>query len=673
MEQDRRSGGGSGTKHRAPLLQPLARAPLRLAHHGSETIVVFVLVTAILYFGREVIMPLAFAVLIAFALSPMLNYLRRLGMPRVPAVMSVVTASFLLIGLFVLVVGHEVTLFAEELPTFQYNISQKISKLREAGDSSSLVRKVTAMANTVNNAVAQEAPTALGAAAGSETGTAPKAPPVPVQIVAQSSPISALVNLLEALIAPLASSALVLVVVVFVLLERDHVRDRFVRLIGTTDMHRTTLLLEEAAHRVGRFLLIQLLVNTIYAIPIAVGLWLLGIPNAVLWGMVSLVFRFIPYLGPIMSAAIPVLLAIAVTPGWTIVLWTLLLFVVVEVITANLIEPLLYGTRTGLSPLSIIVAAVFWTWIWGPLGLMLATPMTVCLVVIGRHIPQFELFNILLGDEPVLPRYLRLYQRLLVGDSVEAAGSSLEETETDYLADYHAEVTLPALVLAHADRTRGVLTIEQEARLCDGIEAMVDQLDMVVRAELEEAAAAREAAGDPEGALAEDDGEDDPLPLAGMRLIVVGGRSRLDDVSARVLFQAAQARGATGSVVGRHDFLRRDDPLPDAQSVDCVAVAFMGGRASRTSALYLRRLKRLLPAVRVGAVLWTDAQQPQDDVQSLARVLRELGADFVVHDIPEFVEAMAEGGTARPLAPSAMRRRKDPPAAAAPLDEDAVI
>lgn len=630
-------------------LRKLTQTSQGIPAGGRGSLLVFVLVTGLLYFGREVILPLAFAVLIAFALSPLLNRLRRIGLPRVPAVLSVVTVGFVAITAFLLVIGHEVALFADELPTFQYNITEKITKLREASTNTGLVRRLTSVADTVNNAVQAEAPEIAaahsGGAASAGSAGSGKSSPVPVQIVDTSSPLAALISLMESLVSPLASSALVLVVVVFVLLEREQVRDKFVRLIGTSDLHRTTLLLEEAADRVGHYLLTQLLVNTIYAIPIALGLWVLGIPNPLLWGMVSLVFRFVPYFGPVMSSVIPLLLAIAVTPGWTVLIWTLLLFVGVELIVANVIEPYLYGSRTGLSPLAIIVAAIFWTWIWGPLGLVLSTPMTVCLVVIGRHIPQFELFNILLGDEPVLPREVRLYQRLLVGDTLEAAGKSVEETETHYLSDYHAEVTLPALMLADADRMRGVLTPAQQTTLCDSMDAMLDQLEIVVEAELEEA---------------ETGTNDAPLLIPGKRVLLVGGRSRLDDISARVLFQAIRAEGATGTHFSRQDFLGRADPSVAAADLDCVAAVFLGGFATRTSALYLRRLKRMFPSVPVGVVLWGIPEEAEQAPLSF-RVAPDApdapGADFVAHTLPDFFAAVETEAPPRPAQPANPPRR----------------
>ena len=238
---------------------------------------------------------------------------------------------------------------------------------------------------------------------------------MPVEVISRQKPLEVLQNLIIPLVSPLATTGLIIIVTIFMLLDRENLRDRFIRLVGYGDLHRTTEALQDAGRRVGQYLLMQLVVNVTYAIPITIGLWLLGIPNALLWGVLALVLRFVPYIGPAIGMLLPMLLALAVAPGWSLVLWTGALFLVMELISNNVVEPWLYGSKTGLSPLAIIVAAIFWTWLWGPVGLILSTPLTVCLVVLGRHVPQFEFFEVLFGNEPVLEPKERLYQRLLAG------------------------------------------------------------------------------------------------------------------------------------------------------------------------------------------------------------------------------------------------------------------
>ncbi|TGV66164.1 AI-2E family transporter, partial [Mesorhizobium sp. M00.F.Ca.ET.149.01.1.1] len=250
--------------------------------------------------------------------------------------------------------------------------------------------------------------------------------------------------------------------------------------------------------------LMQLVVYVIYAVHITIGLWVLGIPNALLWGLLALALRFVPYIGPIVGALLPLFLALAVAPGWSLLLWTVALFVVVELVIGNVIEPWLYGSHTGLSPLAIIVAAIFWTWLWGPIGLVLSTPLTVCLVVLGRHVPQFEFLDVLFGNEPVLEPHARLYQRLLAGDPDEATDHAEEILEEKYLFQFYDQVAIPALLLGEQDRGRGVMDDEQRRQVADSAMTLVANLDDSAQQEAEEeeaeqTAEAEEKAADKKG------------------------------------------------------------------------------------------------------------------------------------------------------------------------------
>ena len=267
-------------------------------------------------------------------------------------------------------------------------------------------------------------------------------------------PLQVLRSVVGPLIQPLATGGIIIVVVIFMLLRREDLRDRFIRLVGAGDLHRTTAALQDAGERVARYLLSQLAVNAAYALPIGIGLWVIGVPNAPLWGLMALILRFIPYIGPIIASIFPLALALAVDPGWTMVLWTAALFVVLELVSNNVVEPWVYGSRTGLSPLAIIVAAIFWTWLWGPMGLLLSTPLTVCLVVLGRHVPQFEFLDVLLGNEPVLDPHQQLYQRLLAGDPTEATDRAEAYLEENTILSFYETVAVPALALAEEDRSR---------------------------------------------------------------------------------------------------------------------------------------------------------------------------------------------------------------------------
>ena len=376
--------------------------------------------------------------------------------------------------------------------------------------------------------------------------------PLPVEVISPTRPIEILSAIIIPLISPLATAGLIVVLVIFMLLQREDLRDRFIRLAGYGDVHRTTQALQDAGQRVGRYLLMQLLVNLIYSIPITVGLWLLGIPNALLWGLLALVLRFVPYIGPAIGMILPLFLALAVSPGWSLLLWTAALFAVMELIVNNVIEPWLYGSRTGLSPLAIIVAAVFWTWLWGPLGLVLSTPLTVCLSVLGRHVPQFEFLDVLFGDAPVLAQEARLYQRLLTNDPDEATDQAEEILEKEYLVTFYQNIGISALLLAERDRAREVLSDQQRQQVAASSLTLVSNLEAIAKAEADE-----------------DDDEDDDgvasdvarlfnndetnvaavfpeLPDGtGKSILCVGGRGDLDDAAAAMLAQVLAVQGAT--------------------------------------------------------------------------------------------------------------------------------
>ena len=380
------------------VLQPTVLSAPRAS--GTQPLVATVIVVGALYFGRDVFVPLALAGLLCFALAPLITALRRRGLPRTPAVITVVILAFLGIFAFGFVVAGQVYQLGASLPRYEYNIREKVRSLQSSAPGGSLIERAAEVLRDLRQDIedATQPPT-------EEQGTSPLQPeasepdPIPVQVrQPDPAPLQMLQTVVGPLVQPLATTGIVIVFVVFMLLQREDLRDRFIRLVGSRDLHRTTQALGDAAERVGRYLLMQLLVNVAYGIPIGIGLWLIGVPNPLLWGMLSVVLRFVPFIGPILAAAFPLALSIAVDPGWTMLLWTAALFIVLEMISGNIVEPWLYGASTGLSSIAILAAAVFWTWLWGPVGLLLSTPLTVCLVVLGRHVPQFGFLNVLSGQ-----------------------------------------------------------------------------------------------------------------------------------------------------------------------------------------------------------------------------------------------------------------------------------
>lgn len=601
---------------------PLAGAAAPMSRTALPTLATLAVVVAILYFAREVFLPLAMAVLLTFMLAPIVGGLRRLGLSRVIAVVVSSLSAFLVVAAFAFVVGTQVTEVAGNLPTYQNNILQKVRGLKEAGAQSGFIDSISAAVEKIGAEIQRPEHTPAA-----RPEAAPPREPILVEIAAPQKPIDTLMAVIGPLIGPLATAGLVVVVVIFMLLEREDLRDRFIRLAGYGDLHRTTEALQDAGHRVGRYLLMQLVVNVTYGVPVGVGLWLLGVPNAVLWGMLAIVLRFLPYIGPVIAMALPLFLAFAVAPGWSLVLWVAGLFIVIELVSNNVIEPWLYGSRTGLSPLAIIVAAIFWTWLWGPVGLVLSTPLTVCLVVLGKHVPQFAFLEVLFGNEPVLDPKERLYQRLLAGDPGEATDQAEEKLEEAGLADFYDDVAIPALLMAEWDRARGAMTDDQRQIVLKSAQALVANLEDYAEDEAEVRGAA-----------------------PGRRVLCVGGRGELDIAAAAMLAQVLAAHGAEADAAGPAEVMPANLRARDLGRLDTVVVGFLDKNALTHGRFMVRRLKRANPALRVGVVLWQGAAEgPRPEREPLSGGLQ---ADFVAFTVREAVSAIlpepAQGGQSLP-------------------------
>lgn len=355
---------------------------------NSPSAVTIGIAIAALYFGREIFMPLAMAILLSFMLAPVVAWLERIHIPRIPAVVAAVAMTFLVMsGLAILIAGQLVQL-AQEVPGYQTNLQEKIKAIKFIGAPDGVIGRTSEMLQELGDEVSRRAEPASPLPR--QVGEAEPPKTMSVQIEERPSTSFEIVQLvIGPLVQPLATAGIIIVFVIFVLLQRRDIRDRFIRLAGARDLMRTTQALEDAGNRVARYLLMQLIVNVTYGVPVGIGLWLIGVPYPLLWGMMATVLRFAPYIGPVLAAALPIALSIAVAPGWSMLLWTAALFIVLELISNNVVEPWLYGAQTGLSSIAIILAAIIWTWLWGPMGLLLSTPLTVCLVVLGRHVPQF--------------------------------------------------------------------------------------------------------------------------------------------------------------------------------------------------------------------------------------------------------------------------------------------
>ncbi|RWA65417.1 MAG: AI-2E family transporter [Mesorhizobium sp.] len=645
----------NGARASKPGLASLLAASRGHPRTALPTVASVVATVAALYFGREVFLPIAVALLLTFAIAPVVSALKRIGIPRLPAVIASVLGAFTALALFSFVVASQVSDLAQNIPVYQINILTKIRALKESGLGGGIISRLSGVIERVGQEIDRQEPQLPSAA------QAPKRDPIPVEIIAHEKPLEVLQNLVAPLLSPLASAGLVIVVVIFMLLEREDLRDRFIRLVGYGDLHRTTQALQDAGKRVGQYLLMQMVVNIVYAVPITIGLWVLGIPNALLWGMLALALRFVPYIGPIIGALLPLFLALAVAPGWSLLLWTAALFVVMELITGNVIEPWLYGSRTGLSPLAIIVAAIFWTWLWGPIGLVLSTPLTVCLVVLGRHVPQFEFLDVLFGNEPVLEPHARLYQRLLAGDPEEATDHAEELLEEKYLFELYDQVAIPALLLGEQDRMRGVMDDEQRRQVAESALTLVANLDDSAQEEAEEdeqaAASDEEKAAEGKAAEGKADGEADEVDLpdgSGISVLCAGGRGELDDAAAAMLAQVLEVQGAGAS---RASFTALEPSAIrrlDLGSIDTAVIGFLNRDSTKHARFMVRRLKRLKPKLRVGIVFWSEIGN--GDTEAAAKLASDLNADFLAYGMVDAVTGALSNEPAVPLTLAAQRR-----------------
>ncbi|HEX3863245.1 MAG TPA: AI-2E family transporter [Stellaceae bacterium] len=450
---------------------------------AMPALVVAAIVITGLYFARPVLEPLAVAVLLSLLLSPAVYWLNHHGLGRMPAVFASVGFAFVVIIGLAAAIGEEAINLVQNLPKYEDNISAKIRSLNGVVPGAGVVARTSRVFQDLSADLAAAAPSLMGGAAGD--GRAP----MPVQIrTSESTSFDMLRSVVGPLLSPIASTGLVFLFVVMILLKREDLRNRVLRLAGARDLHRTTAAMNEAATRVSGYLLMQLVVGIAYGVPVGIGLAVIGIPNAPLWAIIGVAFRFIPYLGGALTAVFPIALAIAVSPGWADLAWTVLLFVAIEVIIGNVVEPWAYGRSTGLSAVAVTAAAVFWTWLWGVVGLLLATPLTVCLVVLGRHVPHLQFLDILLGNQPVLSPEETLYQRLLARDPEEATEQAEAYAKEKSIDAFFDDVALPALVMAQRDNDRGVLAAHWRGVVAEGFAAILENLadDGLVEAEATE-------------------------------------------------------------------------------------------------------------------------------------------------------------------------------------------
>jgi predicted PurR-regulated permease PerM len=651
--------------------------PVRTGNDPLTIMAVGVLIVTVLYFGREIFMPIALAVLLAFALAPLVRVFRNWHLPRVPAVLAAVLLAFTAIGVLAWIMASQVTELAADLPRYQETMRAKIVSLKGAAAASDAMEQAADVLARLGQELQRPDPADAAAAA---AAVEDPRPPLPVVVRdPPPGPFDTLGALIEPLLHPFAMTGIVIIFVIFILLQREDLRNRFIKLVGSGDLTKTTEALDDAANRLSRLLLTQLGLNTLFGILIGVGLTLIGVPIAALWGLLAGVLRFVPYIGAVIGAAMPVVLAAAVDPGWSMLVQTALLFVVVEPIVGHFLEPMVYGRSTGLSPVAIVVAATFWTWLWGPIGLVLATPMTVCLVVLGRHVKGLSFIEILLGDRPALSPPELFYQRMLAGDAAEVTAVGEEFLKERSLSEYYDRIAIPGLRLAQADVERGVLGRDRLARIRDTLDEVVEDLDSYEdvdppksrRTDDAEAAAAVDAVADEAELpiLAPAD-----LPESwrtGTPVLCLAGGTPLDEAGATILSRLVAKHGiAARSETADAISARRIFELAGS-GTSVVCLSFFGAPVAHMRHS-VRRVRRRLPDAAVVLCDFGSADGPPvadlaasteaDTVATslkaaLAEVVRIAAAARIPPlegEIPEAVEAALEATAGEPGAPASL-------------------
>ncbi len=506
-------------------------------HDESHLLVLVssVVIIATLYFAKVVLVPFALAILFAFILTPLVRWLENIRLPRLLSVLLVVLLAMAAVGSVGWVVTYQLVDATNQLPKYKTNIRNKIESFRKSqpkslNNATEAVQQLSTELAAAPPAPAPAPAPASARASGTQPGKLPGAAvatlakPVPVEIV---PPATSFIESLPSYLGPIGTAGIVLVFTIFMLLQREDLRNRLIRLAGDGRLSVMTHAMDEAGDRVSHYLFLQSMVNASYGLVVGLSLYAMHLPNAVLFGVIAGILRFLPYIGPPIGALLPVMLSLAVFEDWTRPLIVLGIFVVIEIVVANFIEPMLYGARTGISSLAIIVAAVFWTFLWGPIGLVLSTPLTVCLVVLGRHVPNMEFLNDLLGDEPVLPPEVHFYQRLLATDHTEARQVLELHLKEKTLEELYDTVVIPALSLAETDLHRNDLDEETAAFIYQSTREFVDDISEQI----------------PQNSVAAGSAATQGTPTQSVHVICVPASGEADEIAGAMLAQLLVSAG----------------------------------------------------------------------------------------------------------------------------------
>ena len=595
-----------------PVLIPELKSLFRLA---SGAVVV-----AALYVGRDVLIPITLAVLLSFLLSPIVKLLQRLRLGRAPAIILTVLGALGIFGLVATLIGSQAASLATDAPRYAKTIESKfqgaqafalahlVSVTKEFTERKATDRQVSQTKGSPANGAGR--PT-LSSDDGQRAVLVEVASP-------QLSPFAVARSILQPILGPLETFLIVLIVAIFILFQREDLRDRFIRLFGSSDLHRTTLAMDDAVHRLGRYFLSQLAVNASFGLVIALGLWVIGIPSPAMWGVLAGMLRFVPYIGAFLAAVAPAVLGAAIDPGWWTVAYVLLMFITVDVITGYIVEPLLYGHSTGLSPVSVIVSAVFWTWLWGPIGLIISTPLTLCFVVLGRHVKSLEFFDVLLGDRPALSATESFYQRILANNPDEALAHAESLLVDRRLAEYYDGVVIEGLALATEDAKRGTIDRIRSPQMLRAVLSVI--------ADLKDRGTS-ETGGIDNNVLARLTASDQVACIAG------GGP--FDAAVVAMMVQLMEQRGVTTRAFSHDAASRVSIGELDLSGVAVVVLGYADASQSPAHLRYLiKRLRQRAPDVKIIAGLWAKDEPALRDTS----IQQAIGADRYVGSLQAAIE-----------------------------------
>jgi predicted PurR-regulated permease PerM len=635
------------------MAEPISSLPQRQGNPVAGTtltaVLLSVVVVAALYFGREVLVPIALAVLLSFVLAPFVRFLQNWFIPRFVAVIGVtLLALAIALGLAALMVA-QVNQLASELPRYESTLREKIQSLRGVFAGTGTLERASEMLKGLQKEIERSEKSLPGPTPSGEQLSPTR--PIPVE-VRQPDPgaLQTLGALLTPLIFPLTTTGVVFIFVIFILFQRQDLRNRLVRLAGAHDLQRTTAALDDAGTRLSRLFLMQLALNAAFGVVIGVGLWLIGVPSAPLWGMLSMILRFVPYVGALISAIFPLLLAAAVDPGWTMVIWTAVLFIVLEPLVGHVIEPMLFGHSAGLSPVAVVVAATFWTWLWGPIGLILATPLTICLVVLGRHVDRLKFLEVMLGDQPALTPAELIYQRMLARDPVEATEQARLFLRQRPLVAYYDEIMLEGLKLAQADAERNRLDEDGIRHIRDAVAEIVDDLDSHKDApdepQEDDAAAEQSPLAQLEKAeLARDKQQLPERWRTGKPVLCVPGGGLLDEAVAMVVAQLVKRQGI-GARAEQADALSMSRlSTLDTTDLALICLCYLEIASPAQIRYAVRRIRRSAPDVIVLVALLREGSAEENAFDNIDIIRGSLQA------IVQKIVAIAHGAPGKKSAP----------------------